>query len=100
MREPSVSICFISLVSVAYAGCLKQPRGGSLTVMMLRLFKDDNVCIAFLMIETGQPLPSVRRYGCFPHWIRVASGLAESQTVVVNVEAGERLPTREGSLGR
>lgn len=52
------------------------------------------------MIETGQPLPSVRRYGCFPHWIRVASGLAESQTVVVNVEAGERLPTREGSLGR
>ncbi|MFG1467198.1 glutamine amidotransferase [Xylella fastidiosa] len=55
--------------------------------------------LPFLMIETGQPLPSVRRYGCFPHWIRVASGLAESQTVVVNVEAGERLPTREGFAG-
>ncbi|HHW4681229.1 MAG TPA: glutamine amidotransferase [Xylella taiwanensis] len=53
----------------------------------------------FLIIETGQPLPAVRRYGRFPHWIRVASGLAESQTVVVNVEAGETLPAREGFVG-
>ncbi|HHW4678042.1 MAG TPA: glutamine amidotransferase [Xylella sp.] len=53
----------------------------------------------FLIIETGKPLPILRRYGGFPHWIRVASGLAASQTVVVNVEASERLPEREGFAG-
>lgn len=50
----------------------------------------------FLIIETGQPFPSLRRYGRFPHWIRVAAGLEQAETVVVNVEHGERLPARHG----
>lgn len=48
----------------------------------------------FLIIETGQPFPTLRRYGRFPHWIRVAAGLEEAETVVVNVERGEPLPDR------
>jgi GMP synthase (glutamine-hydrolysing) len=46
----------------------------------------------FLIIETGQPVPSMRRHGRFSHWIRVAAGLRADQTTVVNVEAGEPLP--------
>ena len=46
----------------------------------------------FLIVETGQPVPSMRRHGRFPHWIRVAAGLRADQTTVVNVEAGEALP--------
>ncbi|WP_313401678.1 gamma-glutamyl-gamma-aminobutyrate hydrolase family protein, partial [Stenotrophomonas sp.] len=46
----------------------------------------------FLIVETGQPFPTLRRYGRFPHWIRVAAGLEEAETVVVNVEHGEQLP--------
>ena len=38
----------------------------------------------FLIIETGQPFPTLRRYGRFPHWIRVAAGLEKAETVVVN----------------
>ena len=49
----------------------------------------------FLIIETGQPFPTLRRYGRFPHWIRVAAGLEEAETVTVNVEQGEALPSRE-----
>ncbi|ARO69629.1 hypothetical protein B9J09_02195 [Xylella fastidiosa subsp. pauca] len=41
------NILLISLVPVVGAGCLKQPGGGLLIVMTLRLFRDDNVCIAF-----------------------------------------------------
>ena len=48
----------------------------------------------FLIVETGQPFPTLRRYGRFPHWIRVAAGLEEAETVVVNVEHGEALPDR------
>ncbi|WP_312368947.1 glutamine amidotransferase [Stenotrophomonas sp.] len=48
----------------------------------------------FLIVETGQPFPTLRRYGRFPHWIRVAAGLEEAETVVVNVEHGEQLPER------
>ena len=48
----------------------------------------------FLIVETGQPFPTLRRYGRFPHWIRVAAGLEEADTVVVNVEHGEQLPER------
>ncbi|HEX7989788.1 MAG TPA: glutamine amidotransferase, partial [Stenotrophomonas sp.] len=48
----------------------------------------------FLIVETGQPFPTLRRYGRFPHWIRVAAGLEEADTVVVNVERGEQLPER------
>lgn len=53
----------------------------------------------FLILETGQPVPALRRYGRFPHWIRVAAGLAEADTVVVNVEAGEGLPDRRAFAG-
>ena len=53
----------------------------------------------FLILETGQPTPSMRRYGSFAHWIRVAAGLARDAAVVVDVEAGQALPTRAGFAG-
>jgi GMP synthase (glutamine-hydrolysing) len=55
--------------------------------------------LPFLIVETGQPVQPLKRYGRFPHWIRVAAGLAERDTVVVNVEAGETLPARERFAG-
>ncbi|NDK39455.1 glutamine amidotransferase [Pseudoxanthomonas gei] len=53
----------------------------------------------FLIVETGQPALRLRRYGRFPHWIRVAAGLEASEAVVVNVEQGDALPRREGFAG-
>ena len=53
----------------------------------------------FLILETGQPVASMRRHRGFPHWIRVAAGLQPDEAVVVNVEAGEALPSREGFAG-
>ncbi|RDY65487.1 glutamine amidotransferase [Lysobacter soli] len=53
----------------------------------------------FLILETGQPVASMRRHRGFPHWIRVAAGLDADEAVVVNVEAGEALPAREGFAG-
>ncbi|MGH8076291.1 MAG: glutamine amidotransferase [Lysobacter sp.] len=53
----------------------------------------------FLILETGQPVASLRRHRGFPHWIRVAAGLRADEAVVVNVEAGETLPSREGFAG-
>lgn len=53
----------------------------------------------FLIVETGQPLPTLRRYGVFSHWIRVAAGLAPDHAVVANVERGDPLPRREGFAG-
>lgn len=53
----------------------------------------------FLIVETGQPVASMRRYGGFPHWIRVAAGLEADETVVANVERGDALPRREGFAG-
>jgi GMP synthase (glutamine-hydrolysing) len=47
----------------------------------------------FLIVETGQPVDSLRRHGRFPHWIRVAAGLSADEAGTVNVEAGEALPT-------
>ncbi|MDQ2702022.1 MAG: glutamine amidotransferase [Pseudomonadota bacterium] len=41
----------------------------------------------------------MRRHGRFPHWIRVAAGLARDEVVVVDVEHGEPLPSREGYAG-
>ncbi len=46
----------------------------------------------FLIIETGQPIDTLRRHGRFPHWIRVAAGLSAKQADTVNVQAGETLP--------
>jgi GMP synthase (glutamine-hydrolysing) len=53
----------------------------------------------FLIIETGQPVASMRRHGRFPHWIRVAAGLRADQATVVNVEAGDPLPAHAGYAG-
>lgn len=53
----------------------------------------------FLIIETGQPVASMRRHGSFAHWIRVAAGLDRDDTVVVDVEHGGELPSREGFAG-
>ena len=53
----------------------------------------------FLILETGQPTPSMRRYGSFAHWIRVAAGLARDAAVVVDVEGGQALPTHAGFAG-
>lgn len=53
----------------------------------------------FLIVETGQPVPSMRRYGGFPHWIRVAAGLSERDAVVVDVEHGAALPNADDFAG-
>ncbi|WP_115554971.1 glutamine amidotransferase [Xanthomonas arboricola] len=50
--------------------------------------------LPFLIIETGHPVPEMKRYGRFPHWIRVAAGLAERETVVIDVANGDDLPDR------
>ena len=53
----------------------------------------------FLILETGQPVASMRRHGSFAHWIRVAAGLHRDQSVVVDAERGDSLPAREGFAG-
>ncbi len=53
----------------------------------------------FLILQTGRPVASMRRHGSFAHWIRVAAGLAGDDVVVVDVQDGEPLPTREGFAG-
>ena len=53
----------------------------------------------FLILETGHPVPSMRRHGGFPHWIRVAAGLRADEAVAVDVERGQALPSREGFAG-
>lgn len=53
----------------------------------------------FLILETGQPAPQLRRFGGFPHWIRVAAGLHRDHAVVLDVEKGAALPPHEGFAG-
>ena len=53
----------------------------------------------FLILETGQPVAAMRRHGTFPHWIRVAAGLAADEVVAIDVERGQPLPTRDGFSG-
>lgn len=53
----------------------------------------------FLIIETGDPAPPLRRYGCFAHWIRVAAGLDRDEAIVCRVLDGHALPSREGYAG-
>lgn len=53
----------------------------------------------FLILETGEPLPPLRRHGSFAHWIRVAAGLGREETVVCRVAAGQALPRRDGFAG-
>ena len=50
----------------------------------------------FLIIETGEPAPSLRRYGSFAHWIRVAAGLRRDQAVAYRVIDRHALPKRDG----
>lgn len=45
-----------------------------------------------LIVETGQPVASMRRHGGFPHWIRHAAGLRRGDFAVVDVEAGAAPP--------
>lgn len=52
-----------------------------------------------LIIETGKPVPALRRHGDFPHWIRVAAALPRDAAVVVDVQHGQPLPDREGFAG-
>lgn len=54
---------------------------------------------AFLIVETGQPLPSLRRHRGFPHWIRTAAGLSPQDAVTVDVEAGAALPSHDRFAG-
>lgn len=49
-----------------------------------------------LILETGRPVASMRRHRDFPHWIRVAANLSRDAAVVVNVQDGDALPSREG----
>jgi GMP synthase (glutamine-hydrolysing) len=53
----------------------------------------------FLIVETGQPVAPMRRHGGFPHWIRVAAGMAREDAVVVDVEHGDALPSPDGFAG-
>lgn len=53
----------------------------------------------FLIIETGDPAPELRRYGPFSHWIRIAAGLRRDEAVVCRVLDGQPLPRREGFAG-
>jgi GMP synthase (glutamine-hydrolysing) len=53
----------------------------------------------FLIVETGQPVASMRRHGGFPHWIRTAAGLPRDAALALDVEAGAALPSRDGLAG-
>ena len=46
----------------------------------------------FLILETGRPLPHLRRHGGFGHWIRVAAGLHAREVQHCHVLDGEALP--------
>ena len=53
----------------------------------------------FLIIETGKPVPTLKRHGGFPDWIRVASGLHVRDVKVCNVAEGDKLPDSKGFTG-
>ncbi|GIX37864.1 MAG: GMP synthase [Silanimonas sp.] len=46
----------------------------------------------FLILETGRPLPSLRRHGDFTHWIRTAAGLGRHEVELVPVLEGQYPP--------
>ena len=60
---------------------------------------DEEFAPPFLIVETGQPVASMRRHGGFPHWIRVAAGLRADEAVVARVESGDALPRYDGFAG-
>lgn len=47
----------------------------------------------FLILETGDPVPDLRRHGGFGHWIRVAAGLPGPAAHCVRVHDGDELPS-------
>jgi GMP synthase (glutamine-hydrolysing) len=51
-----------------------------------------------LIIETGKPLPGLRRHGDFPHWVRVAAGIDRAHAVAVDATRGAP-PGRDGFAG-
>jgi GMP synthase (glutamine-hydrolysing) len=53
----------------------------------------------FLILETGEPVPSLRRHGGFPDWIRVASGLHVDEVRVCRVLADEAPPAAADHAG-
>lgn len=53
----------------------------------------------FLIIEAGKPVPTLKRQGGFPDWIRVASGIHVRDVKVCNVADGETLPDASGFTG-
>ncbi|KAF1688817.1 glutamine amidotransferase [Pseudoxanthomonas taiwanensis] len=53
----------------------------------------------FLIVETGLPVERLRRYGRFPHWIRVAAGLRAADVVEANPERGDPLPAPDRVAG-
>lgn len=53
----------------------------------------------FLILETGTPIPSLRRHGSFGHWIRVAAGLHGRQVRHCRVIDGEALPAADDYTG-
>ncbi|KAB7768442.1 glutamine amidotransferase [Xanthomonas maliensis] len=55
--------------------------------------------LPFLILETGQPVPALKRYGRFADWIRVAAGLTRQEAVVVDVAHGGALPDPAGFAG-
>ena len=52
-----------------------------------------------LILETGQPVPSMRRHGSFAHWIRVAAGVPQHEVEVVDVAGGAALPDADAYRG-
>ena len=48
----------------------------------------------FLILQTGEPVPELRRHRGFPHWIRISGDIPRDGTDVINVANGEPLPDR------
>lgn len=53
----------------------------------------------FLIVQTGEPVATMRRHGGFAHWIRVAAGLPRGAAKVVDVAAGAALPAHDAFAG-
>jgi GMP synthase (glutamine-hydrolysing) len=54
--------------------------------------------LPFLVLETGEPVPGLRRHGRFAHWIRVSAGLERDGVVALDVRE-HPLPARAGFAG-
>jgi len=53
----------------------------------------------FLILETGRPLPDLRRRGDFTHWIRTAAGLPRDRVEVCRVLDGATPPAANSFAG-